>query len=52
MLKNRLANVKEKQNNLRNERNEFATQLKNERAKGVKMDKYSFKLKIQLDEVR
>lgn len=32
MLKNRLSNVKDKQTNLRNERNELATQLRNERA--------------------
>lgn len=51
VLKNRLLNVKNKQTNIRNERNEFATQLKNERAQVIKLDKYSFKLKIQLDEV-
>ncbi len=52
VFKHRLENLKEKHRRCKNERNEVVYQLKNEKAQVIKIDRYSFKLKMQLDELR
>ena len=44
--------MKEKHKKCRDERNQLANAVKNEKAQVAKLESYSFRLKLQLDEIR